>query len=268
MPPEANLRGSLAEIIRLIESLPTTPDAYASLTTTKRRDLREKLQGAIQKLEAVWIVVDPVRMPKQVFDLSDPKLVGKLVADTLLLQPRISLAEVLRHRFYGAGVYAIYYNGPMDCYAPIARKDYPIYVGKADPVDLHARTARQQGERLFVRLRDHERSISATSNLSVADFDCRYLVVRSAWVETAENHLIEHFKPVWNKEMRVCHGFGKHGDDAGTRANRRSPWDTLHPGRLWATRSGNTPNEKSLAQIRSDIAAHFAKHSPDTWLDG
>lgn len=26
----------------------------------------------------------------------------------------------------------------------------------------------------------------------------------------------------------------KHGDAATTRANKRSPWDVVHPGRLWA----------------------------------
>lgn len=26
----------------------------------------------------------------------------------------------------------------------------------------------------------------------------------------------------------------KHGDAAKTRANKRSPWDVVHPGRLWA----------------------------------
>ena len=26
----------------------------------------------------------------------------------------------------------------------------------------------------------------------------------------------------------------KHGDSAKTRANKRSPWDVVHPGRLWA----------------------------------
>jgi hypothetical protein len=88
------------------------------------------------------------------------------------------------------------------------------------------------------------------------------LVVKSAWQETAEDYLIAMFKPIWNNEMGVCYGFGKHGDAAKTRANRRSPWDTLHPGRKWATTSDNVPNEKSVTQILAEIAGHFAKFPP------
>jgi hypothetical protein len=119
------------------------------------------------------------------------------------------------------------------------------------------------GERLFKRLKEHwTRSIGRAQSLSPADFDCRYLVVKSAWVETAEDFLIEWFHPVWNDEMKVCYGFGKHGDAPKTRKNERSPWDTLHPGRPWATSEDNTPNKKSVAQIRADIAEHFKKHPP------
>ena len=52
----------------------------------------------------------------------------------------------------------------------------------------------------------------------------------------AENYLIDLFKPIWNSEIGICYGFGKHGDDPGTRKNLRSPWDSLHPGRDWAYR--------------------------------
>jgi hypothetical protein len=185
-----------------------------------------------------------------------------MVADTLLLQDKEKLTNVVKHSFYGAGVYAIYYRGPFDCYTPISRKDHPIYVGKADPDALHALTPQEQGLRLFSRLKDHNRSLSSVDNLKLEDFDCRYLVVRSAWVETAEDLLIDWFKPVWNNELKVCYGFGKHGDSAGTRSNERSPWDTLHPGRPWAKSEDNTPNKRSVAQIRTDIAEHFRKYPP------
>ena len=185
-----------------------------------------------------------------------------MVARALLVQDKEALANVVKHSFYGAGVYAIYYKGSFACYEPIAGKDHPIYVGKADPDALHALTPQEQGARLFSRLRDHHRSISAARNLELADFDCRYLVVRSAWVETAEDLLIDWFDPVWNNETKVCYGFGKHGDSAKTRANERSPWDTLHPGRRWATSEHNTPNRKTVAEISADIANHFQQHPP------
>lgn len=129
---------------------------------------------------------------------------------------------------------------------------------------MHALTAKAQGTRLHTRLKDHHRSISNAENLNLANFDCRYLVVRSAWVETAEDLLIDWFKPVWNNEMKVCYGFGKHGDSAGTRKNERSPWDTIHPGRPWAKSDSNTPNRRSVAQIRANIAEHFKKFPPKT----
>ncbi len=92
--------------------------------------------------------------------------------------------------------------------------------------------------------------------LTPATFAC------SAWVETAEDLLIDWFRPVWNKEMKVCQGFGKHGDSAETRANKRSPWDALHAARAWATSEGNTPSKKTVAEIRADITEHFKKHPP------
>ncbi|WP_461326362.1 Eco29kI family restriction endonuclease [Bradyrhizobium diazoefficiens] len=50
----------------------------------------------------------------------------------------------------------------------------------------------------------------------------------------AEKHLIRTFWPVWNSETKACWGMSKHGDSAGTRKNKRSPWDVVHPGRPWA----------------------------------
>ena len=94
------------------------------------------------------------------------------------------------------------------------------------------------------------------------DFDCRYLVVASNWQKTAEDYLIGLFKPVWNSEMRICYGFGKHGDKHTTRSNARSPWDALHPGRGWATIEGNAPNVLSADEIITRIGEHFAKHPP------
>jgi len=262
MAKEPNLAHLLDEIHSLASKLPETPADYGKLSDARRRQMRQNLETIIRKLEASRLFLDPVSLPDLVFDPTAPKVVGKLVADTLLLQPRRPLANAAARRFYGAGVYALYYSGKFDCYRPISRKEHPIYVGKADPAELHAASPQEQGERLYSRLRDHARSIKGTVNLTIEEFDCRYLVVRSAWVETAEDHLIEHFKPVWNKEIKVCQGFGKHGDDPNTRANKRSPWDTLHPGRKWATREDNTPGSLSVNAIKAAILEHFKKYPP------
>ena len=257
MPDKIDIKAVLEEIYSLSESLPESPKAYLQCSSSLRRKLRADLELALKKLELVQQNLDPVSMPEAVFDPTAPKIVGKLVADTLLLQPRHLLSEMADTRFYGAGVYAIYYNGDFDIYRPVSRKDYPLYVGKADPAELHAVGPREQGEKLSTRLRDHARSIRGTENLKIEDFECRYLVVKSAWVETAEDHLIEHFRPVWNKEVKVCYGFGKHGDAPETRGNKRSPWDTLHPGRKWATREGNAPSVNSDKEIKANITNHF-----------
>ncbi len=257
MPENIDIGEVLSEINSLAVKLPQSPAAYLRCSSSARRKLRANLEATLRKLELVQQNLDPVSLPELVFDPTAPNVVGRLVADTLLLQPRRALSDMINARFYGAGVYAIYYRGDFDAYQPVSGKEYPLYVGKADPVELHAPGPREQGEKLSTRLRDHARSIRGTINLKMEDFDCRYLVVRSAWVETAEDHLIEHFKPVWNKEMKVCFGFGKHGDAPETRGNKRSPWDTLHPGRNWATREGNAPSVNNVEQIKTHIQNHF-----------
>ncbi|MEI7728465.1 MAG: Eco29kI family restriction endonuclease [Verrucomicrobiota bacterium] len=259
---ETDILHLFEEIHTLAAKLPHAPSDYHKLSDTKRRQLRTSLENTIRKLDAARLHLDPISLPDLVFDPTAPKVVGKLVADTLLLQPRVRLDKTSESRFYGAGVYALYYRGSFDCYRPISGSEHPIYVGKADPIELHAANPREQGERLSSRLKDHTRSIRGTNNLDITDFDCRYLVVRSAWVETAEDHLIEHFKPVWNKEIKVCQGFGKHGDDPNTRANKRSPWDTLHPGRKWATRTDNTPGSLGVDQVKTAILKHFSAYPP------
>ena len=98
------------------------------------------------------------------------------------------------------------------------------HLGKADPQDIHATVAREQGKDLWTGLtRDHLRSLNKIKNLSISDFDCRYLVVRSAWQQSAEDYLVSLFKPIWNIDSRICFGFEAHGDKASTRTNAACP---------------------------------------------
>jgi hypothetical protein len=243
----------------LIRGLPEK-ESLASLRPARLSALKSEIEAAITRLHDFSRALDPVGHPQFVFDPMDPRVIGELIGRTLLLQPAQPLSTV--GRFYGSGVYAIYYRGGFPAYQPISGAENPLYVGKADPAIPNAQTVQQQGNGLSTRLLDHKRSVAAVTNLKLEDFDCRYLVVKSAWQETAEDYLIALFKPIWNNELRICYGFGKHGDAAKTRANRRSPWDTLHPGRKWAMTSDNLPNEKSVEQILSEISAHFAKNPP------
>lgn len=252
----------IAEVIELANSVPTDPVDYAHLSQHSRRQIREKLEVAMRRLDAVMHALDVARQPRHIFDPSDAKVVGNLVANTLLDQQREPLADAVCSPFFGAGVYAIYYRGTFESYAPISGTEHPIYVGKADPAVFGAQTAREQGAKLFGRLKEHSKTISSADNLDLNEFDCRHLAVRSAFIGTAENILIDWFKPIWNKEMKICQGFGKHGDSPETRANKRSAWDTLHAGRAWAASAGNVPGKLTPAQIQAAIAEHFKKYPP------
>lgn len=246
----------------LLAVLPVEPkDAVSDISVQKRNALRKAANRLIESLRKLDRALDPIEHPIDVLDPSDPITVGKLIAETLLVQPRIALDAVADQKFYGSGVYAIYYTGDFDAYRPASGTETPLYVGKVDPKTPGAETVEQQGTKLYDRLRgDHARSINLAENLNIADFECRYLVVKSAWQNTAETYLIDRFQPVWNNEVGVCFGIGKHGDSAKTRSNKRSPWDTLRPGRKWAWADGNVANEKSPEQIKQDIAKHYREN--------
>ena len=140
-------------------------------------------------------------------------------------------------------MYAIYYTGNFPAYAPVAAANLdnkfrqPIYVGKAIPkggrkggltVDVSAK-----GKALADRLRQHANSIDEATNIDLADFHVRHLVVDDIWIPLGENMLIERFKPVWN---RAIDGFGN--KDPGQRRSKqyKSPFDVLHPGRKFAVK--------------------------------
>lgn len=233
----------------------------SSLTRSQAAAARQSITNVIEQLQKLAVALDPVREPFSVFDASNPQTIGKFAGIALTAQARNPLADV--DRFYGSGVYAIYYSGPFRPYAPLVRTENPIYVGKSDPTIPGAKTPRDQGQTLYSRLRDHARSIGkAETTLNLTDFTCRVLVVQSGAQLAAEKYLIDVFKPVWNDQTRICYGIGKHGDDPGTRANLRSPWDTLHPGRDWAHRDRTMRDAKPKQQIEAELKAHFAVHHP------
>ena len=154
--------------------------------------------------------------------------------------------------FGGPGVYALFYDGDDELYAPLRSSDatLPIYVGKAVP-----KGARKGGTALdesapvlHGRIREHVRSLEAANNLRLDDFSCRYLVVVPLWITMAERFLIEHYRPCWN----VCiEGFGVHDPGMGRRAGRRSLWDTLHPGRPWSEKLQPRSEEEAKELVRS-----------------
>ncbi|MCQ0990558.1 Eco29kI family restriction endonuclease [Jiella marina] len=196
-------------------------------------------------------MVDPTELPDAFFDPAEPTLIGNFVALALVAQDRKPLKDL--GKFYGSGVYAIYYTGTESLYAPIAGTETPIYVGKADPQG-NPKTAIDQGTKLADRLNEHRRNINKVSGIDLADFEYRALAVQTGYQAAAESHLIRMFQPIWNNETGILFGLGKHGDAATTRSNNRSPFDTMHPGRAWA--AGN-PAAKTVEAITEEVEAHF-----------
>ncbi len=247
----AAIREKIAALIAANEIKP--------MGAARRRALDAQIRLLIEELERSLAKIDPVVMPTTIFDPSNPKIIGRFTALAMVAQPRRALGSL--GRFYGSGVYAVYYVGAFPLYAPLSGSETPVYVGKAGPATQGARTAREQGERLAARLNDHRKNIvKAGSTLGLDDFDARFLVVQSGWETAAEDYLIHLFRPIWNNETDVLYGLGKHGDSATTRANKRSPWDSLHPGRAWA--EATKEDARSQARIASDVEAHFRNHPP------
>jgi hypothetical protein len=175
---------------------------------------------------------------------------GVSVMTAMLAQPVIQMSAL--RAFDGAGIYAIYYTGSFPSYVPLAQRnlggrfEQPIYVGKAIPAGGRkgGRRRGEVGAPLFHRLRQHQKSLQDATNLDVADFWCRYLVVEDIWIPLGESLLIERFQPLWNV---VVEGFGNHDPGKGRHRGECPHWDTIHPGRPWASQL--QPNRRSAAEI-------------------
>lgn len=153
-----------------------------------------------------------------------------------LLEVPISPLEALSP-FEGAGVYVIYYAGDFEPYAPYKNDaanghfDRPIYVGKATPKGGRVGGIgldNVPGKDLHKRLKEHLESIRFATNLDSHDFYFRYLVVDDIWIPLGENLLIQQYMPIWNVTVW---GFGIHAPGQGRSGQKKSLWDTVHPGR-------------------------------------
>jgi hypothetical protein len=243
------LRDDLERLLEDARQLELTPRSRSLLTA--------EIQKSAAALNGLLAELDPVERPSSVFDPGNPRTVGFFVSLALSAQPRRSLADL--KAFYGAGVYALYYKGNLKAYAPISGTDTPIYVGMAVYGAKEHHEPSAMGMSLAGRLDEHKRNIErAKETLSIHDFEYRALVVQSGWEGPAETYLIRMFRPLWNKEVKILQGFGKHGDSVTTRANKRSPWDTFHEGRNWAGGEGQT-DKKSPEEIQRQVIDHFAK---------
>ncbi|MDP1607407.1 MAG: Eco29kI family restriction endonuclease [Rhodocyclaceae bacterium] len=192
------------------------------------------------------------------FNPLDKTNLGASVADALLARPAMPLGELAE--FHGAGVYALYYGGKFKPYAVLTAlnaegQHAPIYVGKAVPAGARKGGVLdpKPGRVLFRRLVEHAVSIRATSNLNIADFHCRFLVVDDIWIPLGESLLIARFSPIWNS---LIDGFGNHDPGSGRHAGMRPRWDVLHPGRPWAANCQE--RKESAKDIERDVASFLA----------
>ena len=112
-------------------------------------------------------------------ELWNPLIYENLMAGTVAhfeKQERIPLESVAGVQ--GPGIYALYYEGAMAEYRPIADGARPIYAGKAVP-----KGSRTGGEldighpALRNRLKEHARSVEQVGNLDIKDFSCRVLAI-------------------------------------------------------------------------------------------
>jgi hypothetical protein len=197
----------------------------------------------------------------EAFNPLEKRRLAESVANALLERPCDPLPP--RDPFDGAGIYAIYYVGDFEPYGAVAKHNrgakcgLPIYVGKAVPPGARKGgfgLAAAPGDVLHRRLLEHAESIQQAENLNLAHFRCRCLVTEDIWIPLGEQLLIEWFSPIWNK---LIEGFGIHDPGRGRYRQRRSAWDTLHPGRPFAARL--RPNPKSAAQILKELRAFSKK---------
>lgn len=196
----------------------------------------------------------------------DEKNLARGVADALTRQPVYPLS--LR-TFDGSGVYALYYVGDFPLYRPLAqlcthlgREDHlglgphavPIYVGRSSAGSGRYGKLKTEGSRvLYKRISDHRRSIKAASELNLDHIRVRYLRVRDVWVPLGEVGLLQQFTPLWNV---VLDGFGNKAPGSGRERQKRSTWDTLHPGRPAAMKLPE--NEEPIASIEDRVARAVA----------
>jgi len=198
-------------------------------------------------------------LPPKLTEPFDPlavESIGVTLALELLEQPLHLVPPA--DRFAGAGVYALYYGGDLPAYFALRELDaeeggwrLPVYVGKAvrENSKQGFRVAQTTKTKLYDRIRDHARSINATSNLSSGDFRCRFLVLNDAYISLAESVLITTLRPPWNGM-----GLGSNITGGFRIGGQGSLWDSLHPGRKGRPEGTAESAAKAAEQIARSLA--------------
>ena len=226
--------------------------------TPQHEELLRQGGASLTELERILRLMSPQKYGALGITLGRADGIAKFFAFSFVSTAMLPLTALGQRPFWGSGVYAIYHKGKSEpAYASLSGTETPIYVGKADPTEAFADSIEAQGKSLYKRLKEHAGNIAKTE-LNVAEFKYRAATIQSGMQAAVEEFMIRLFRPIWNKGVGVSHGLGKHGDSATTRTNKRSPWDTMHPGRQWA--EATLSNQTERHQIVANIAAHFKAH--------
>lgn len=135
------------------------------------------------------------------------------------------------------GVYLIRYTGAHPVYGALGRTNVPLYVGSA--------------EHLSYRLTTHAASIDAAEDLDVAAVRVATLATLTLTdARVVERLLHEAFRPPWNNPALAGFGSRRQGQRREA-AQLATPWDSLHPGRVWA--AGMTPRDQL---VLAKLATH------------
>lgn len=201
------------------------------------------------------------------FNPLDKKNLAESIALAIERCPVVPLASL--PSFGAAGLYFLYYSGSFHLYEPIVRFNstaghghWPMYIGKGMPPGVRkgsSDTTQKKSWGIHDRLQNHEKSIEGVSNLSLADFSCRWLSMDEAFIHLGETLLISKFRPVWNVAVD---GFGNKPVGSGRDKAKKSNWDALHPGRSGAAGGAS---RKTIEQICDDVTRHIEAFPPRLW---
>lgn len=191
-----------------------------------------------------------IDLSKHLFD--SPEL-SQIIANAIRFYAQTPLYLLPPTYFTGIGVYGLYYIG--ETFKPYSKlvdseRSRPIYIGKAVMPGSRSGNITASSQ-LYNRLLEHATTINTTQNLTTHDFECRFMLlteVESGLTPAIESALIRHYKPLWNGFLK---GFGNHIPGVGRPNQVRSLWDTLHPGRHWA--SGQRERTETIEQLMMKI---------------
>jgi hypothetical protein len=239
--------------------------AKSTLTSRTAANRIREFKKLVSELESLTRDVSWSKEGRIEITFARSDSIAKFFAFKFVHQPKKELAILANEPFLGSGIYAIYYHGTDEAiYRDLAETETPIYIGKSDPKEPYAETTEAQGRSLHSRVRQHAKNIER-AGFSLGDFRYRIATVQSGMQAAVEEFLVRLFRPIWNKQVKIAMGLGKHGDGPDMRKHGRSAWDTLHPGRDWADRSET--DQFGRAEIEKKIRAHFVSYPPYKTLE-